>query len=154
MTVIIVPQSRPSTRTHEFIGVTDAGREVSISVVAAVDIHPSAVLADIRSSMPGISGLSTKEADDPGIFGMILIMFLLWIFFGVVVAVICLVIGEAGFVNFNVRWPDYLPIMGGERIGRGLFRAWVAAIPLVAVIFPMLLTWAAGDDLEKMKVGR
>lgn len=154
MTVIIVPQSRQTTQTHEFTGVSEAGREVSISVVAAVDVQPSAVLADLRSSMPGISNLAPEETSDPGLFGMMGILLGLWIFLALVVAIICIVLGAADFVDFYERWPEFIPIAGGERIVRGMFRVWVAAIPVVCVVFPLLLWLFDRRDSEAMKVGR
>lgn len=154
MTVTIIQQPRQTTHTHEFIGVSEAGREVSISVVAAVDVHPSAVLADLRNSMPGVSDLGPKEMSDPGLFGMMGIMLLLWIFLALVVTVICLVVGAADFIDFYERWPEFIPIAGGERIARGMFRVWVAAIPVVCVVFPLLLWLFDRKDSEAMKVGR
>lgn len=154
MTVIIIPQSRQTTQTHEFTGVSEAGREVSISVVAAVDVKQSAVLSDLRASMPGVSDLAVKEMGDPGLFGIMGILLVLWIFLAIVVAIICFVIGAAGFVDFYARWPEYIPIAGGERIARGMFRVWVAAIPVVCVAFPLILWLFARKDLEAMKVGR
>lgn len=153
MTLLIIP-SRPTTRPHAFVGVTGGGREVSLSVTAVVDITESAVLADLRASMPGISALRVKDASAPGLLGIMFIMFMLWLLFAFVVAFICLLVGGAGFIDFHERWAEYLPIIGGERIGKGLFRAWVAAIPVVAIVFPLVL-WAFGrKDLEAMKVGR
>jgi hypothetical protein len=154
MTVIIIPQSRPTTQTHDFTGVTDAGRAVTISVVAAVDIQPSAVLADLRGSMPGVSDLSFKEQGDPGLLAVMGGLLLLWIFLSIVVAIICFVVGAAGFVDFYARWPEYIPIAGGERIARGMFRLWVAAIPVVCIAFPLVVWLFARKDLGEMKVGR
>lgn len=154
MTVIIVPQSRQTTQTHEFTGVSEAGREVSISVVAAIDVQPSAILADLRNSMPGISDLASEETGEPGLFGMMGILLCLWIFLALVVAVICIVLGAAGFVDFYERWPEFIPIAGGERIARGMFRVWVAAIPAVCVVFPLLLWLFDRKDSDAMKVGR
>jgi hypothetical protein len=154
MTVIIIPQSRPTTQTHEFTGVSEAGREVSISVVATIDIQPSAVLADLRGSMPGISDLSFKEQSDPGLLGTMGILLVLWIFLAIVVALICLVVGAADFVDFYARWPEYIPIAGGERIARGMFRVWVAAIPVICVAFPLLIWLFDRKDTDAMKVGR
>lgn len=154
MTVIIVPQSRQTTQTHEFTGVSEAGREVSISVVAAVDVQPSAVLADLRGSMPGISDLAVKEMGDVGLFGTMGMLMVLWIVLAMIVAIICMVLGAAGFVDFYERWPEFIPIAGGERIARGMFRVWVAAIPVVCVVFPLLLWLFDRKDSEAMKVGR
>lgn len=154
MSVVIVPQSRPTTRTHEFIGVTDAGREVSISVVAAIDVQPTAVLADLRASMPGVSELGFKEQSDPGLFGIMGILLLLWIFLAIAVTGVCALLGAADFVDFYARWPEYIPVAGGERIGKGMFRLWVAAIPVVCVAFPLVLWLFDRKVPEEMKVGR
>jgi hypothetical protein len=154
MTVIIIPQSRPTTQTHEFTGVSEAGREVSISVVAAIDIQPSAILADLRGSMPGIAHLSLKEEGEPGLFAVMAGMLLLWFFLAIAAAIIGFVVGAAGFVDFYARWPEFIPIAGGERIARGLFRLWVAAIPLVCVAFPLVVWLFASKDPAAMKVGR
>jgi hypothetical protein len=56
-------------------------------------------------------------------------------------------------VDFYDRWPEYIPIAGDERIGRGMFRVWVAAIPVVCVAFPLVL-WLFDRKDEAMKVGR
>lgn len=153
MSVIIIPQSRPTTKTHEFTGVSEAGRKVTISVVAGVDVQPSAVLADLRNSMPGISDLAVKK-HDVGLFGTMGMLLVLWMFFALVVALICLALATSDFVDFYARWPEYIPIAGGESIGTGMFRVWVAAIPVVCIAFPLLLWLFERRKSDAMKVGR
>ena len=66
----------------------------------------------------------------------------------------CLLLDGAGFIDMSDRYPEYVPLVGGFRIGRGLFRVWVAAIPLVSVVFPFILWLFARKDLEAMQAGR
>lgn len=153
MSVIIIPSS-PKTKSHEFTGVTSDGREMAVKVTAAVDIAESAVMADLRKSMPGVSELKVKVESEVGLFGVMGILFFLWILFGFGVAFICMLLDGAGFIDLHDHWPEYVPIAGGWRIGRGMFRMWVAAIPLVSVVFPFVLWLFARKDLEAMQVGR
>lgn len=126
MSVIIIPSS-PKTRTHEFTGVSSDGREMAVKVMAAADIAESAVMG---------------------------ILLFLWILLGFGAAFTCLLLDGAGFIDMSDRYPEYVPLVGGFRIGRGLFRVWVAAIPLVSVVFPFVLWLFARKDLEAMQVGR
>ncbi|NTF17968.1 hypothetical protein G6L37_06095 [Agrobacterium rubi] len=153
MTVIIVP-SRPSIKSHEFTGVTKAGREISVTVTAAIDVADSAVLADLRNSMPGVSDLEAETDEDPGLLAIMGVFLFLWIVVGFAVFFVCILLGGAGFVDFYDFWPRQLPLVGDKRIGIGLFRLWVVAIPFVAIGVPLLMWLVGRKEPDNMKVGR
>jgi len=154
MTLIILPLQRPATKSLEFTGVTGSGREVSLTVTAAVDVAESSVLADLCASMPGLADLSVKKADDPGLFAVIVGMAVLWMLFGFAVGICFAVLGLADFIDSYSRWAEYFPVAGGERVGKGLFRLWVAAIPIVCIVVPFLMWLVVRNDQNAMKVGR
>lgn len=154
MTVIIVQQPRSTTKTHDFTGVTRDGRNVSMSVVTAVDINKNAVLADLRESMPGVSDLDFKKDDDFGFFSMAGMLLFLWFVLLVAGGIVCAVLEAADFFDFYARWPGYIPVAGGERIMKGLFRLWVAAVPLVVIVLPAFLSWSERYEKKTLKVGR
>lgn len=153
MTVIVIPAGA-TTKTHEFTGISEAGRKVNVSVVASVDIEPAAVLADLQASMPGVSELGVKEWDEPGPVAVVFILFGIW--FGVlgIGILFCFILAVSGFVDFYASWPNYVPIAGGESLGRGLFRLWVVGIPLVTIVLPLLLWFMAREDLEALKASK
>jgi hypothetical protein len=154
MTLIILPVQRPATKSHEFTGVTGSGREVSLTVTAAVDVADSAVLADLRASMPGLADLSAKKEEDPGLIAVIGGMAILWILFGFIVGLSFAVLGIAEFIDPYSRWAEYIPVAGGQRVGKGLFRLWVAGTPIVCIALPLLMWLFVREDSKAVKVGR
>lgn len=145
MTTIII--SRPSTRTHEFEGTTDGGRKLKVSVVAAVDVQPSAVLADIQETMPQVNDLEFVDDDGPihPLEAALTVMFL-WICILLAGLLGTFFAHKAGFIDVNQpvhRWNESIPIVGGYSILYGLFRAWVAALPIIVVVMPILAWWEA-----------
>jgi hypothetical protein len=158
MTVIIISQPRSATKTHEFSGTTAGGRAMKISVVAAADILPDAVLADLRGSMPIAVNLDFNKDGIPGFFAAAGTMLLLWGLVLVFGLAVCMFLDAADFVDIRHNvWAEYLPIMGGYAIPLGLLRLWVAAAPAVAVVFSILVVVAFRMDKTppgSVKVGR
>lgn len=157
MTVIILPQSRPTTKTHEFKGVSESGREVKIEVVAAVDIKESAILADLKASMPNMVELAPRDPNDTelGFFGIAGILTLFWFVLLVIVVVAMMVIDGADFMDIHDSyWPSWVPIAGDYRIPLGSFRLWVTAIPVLILPTALLFSRVEKNEQAALKVGR
>lgn len=117
-----------------------------MSVEAANDIQASAVLDDLMDSMPDASEIRTSD-EGPihpllAAFVAVVIWFALLMFalVGVFFA------HQAGFIDIHSTrnvWSDAVPVMGGHRILYGLFRLWVALIPVVAVAVAARAWWEA-----------
>lgn len=144
MTVIIIPKA--STTDHAFEGTTYGGRKVRMTVTANVEIQPSAVLADLQAYMPQVDDLKPVGDDEPinpllagiGAVG-------LWV--GVLIASVFAIFlaHKAGFINVysDAAWPEFIPVVGGHEVLFGLFRLWVAMIPLIMVVMAI---WAWHDN--------
>lgn len=157
MTVIIVPHSRPTTKSHEFKGTTVSGREISIEVTAAVDVSEAGVLADLRKSMPGVSDLAAVDVSEKefGYFGIAGVLLFFWVIVLVFGVVVMLVLGAADFVRLpTTYWDTWIPIAGGHSVGIGLFRIWVVLIPVIVVPIAMYFRHVEKKEMSALKVGR
>ena len=144
MSTIIMMPSRPTTQNHVFKSLTADGREMVITVTAAVDISAEAVLADVRRTFP--SGTKIEPAKDEYFgFGEAMLAWIgVLILLGVVFFLGAVVSEAAGFISMGydpTTWPDWLPLVGNQTVAAGLVRVWLLAVPVVLFVF--LGTWAS-----------
>lgn len=137
MSVIIIPVSQPtSTKTYAFVGMTSAGRKMTIEVTAGRDLSVDAVLADVSTTFQGQGSLKIrKENDTP-----LKIAFGVWLVVLIMGGIGCLLVLLAGFPisgygddvwRVPAHWPS---LFASQTITTALLRLHLVAFPFVLLL--------------------